>query len=156
MTKQRANIYEEMQFDDYAYALEVKANAQEELEKVEKIWLISVVGSVCGVVAAFSGFNGIPLLVSFIFACVCYHHVGGFSVAARWSWNFAKFGWFVVPYFPIDLGVGLVCFFIALYGFFFLPYFVVRRIKKQANMNLEAADEYIRFCRPMTADDIVN
>lgn len=156
MTKENAKIYEEMQFDNYAYAMETKANAEEQLKKIEKIWLIAIVGSICGVLGFFMGFNGVPMLISFIMACVCYHHVGGFLVAARWSWNFAKFGWFVVPYFPIDLGVGLTCFFIGLYGFFFVPFFVVRHIKKQANMNIEAADEYMKFCKPQENSDVID
>ena len=153
MTKEKATFYEEMQFNDYAYAMEIKAEAEEQLSKIDKIWLIAIIGSICGVIGLM---NGIVLLVSFIMACVCYHQVGGFSTAARWSWNFAKFGWFVVPYFPIDLLVGWVCFLWGLFALFFVPFFTVRHLKKQANKNIESADSYIRLYQSEVNSEVVN
>lgn len=157
MAKEKTKLYEEMQFDNYAYATEVKAVADEQLRLVSSVWQLSIIGSICGVIAyalgAFfgSGKGELALLASFVIACICYHKIGGFLVAAKWSWNFAKFGWFVVPYFPIDLCIGMGCFFVGLFVFFFLPFFVVRHYKKQAEKNIEAADEYLRFCRPQNA-----
>ena len=60
------------------------------------------------------------------------------------SWNFAKFGWFIIPYFPLDLIIGLAAFFIGLYGLFFMPFFTIIHTKKQAIMDLEVADEFLR------------
>lgn len=153
MGKERTKLYEEIQFSDYAYAMEIKANAEEQLNKIDKIWIIAIIGSICGVI----GFlNEIVLLVAFIMACVCYHQVGGFSTAARWSWNFAKFGWFVVPYFPIDLAVGGGCFFVGLFALFFVPFFTVWHLKKQANKNIEAADRYIRLYQSEVNGEVTN
>lgn len=155
---EKTKLYEEMQFDNYAYATEVKAVAEEQLRLVSSVWLLSIIGSICGVMAwqlgvvfKLEGMDNWAMIVSFVIACICYHKIGGFLVAAKWSWNFAKFGWFVVPYFPIDLCIGMGCFFAGLFVFFFLPFFVVRHYKKQAEKNIEAADEYLRFCRPQNA-----
>lgn len=152
---EKAKFYEEMQFDNYAYATEVKAVAEEQLRLVSSVWLLSIIGSICGVMSwqlgvvfNLEGLDNWAMIVSFVIACICYHKIGGFLVAAKWSWNFAKFGWLVVPYFPIDLCFGMGCFFVGLFVFFFLPFFVVRHYKKQAEKNIEAADEYLRFCRP--------
>lgn len=142
---EKKNLYEELVFDNYAYALEVKANAEEKLKLVNSVWMLSIIGSVCGAVGLFTA--GFSLVPAFVLACICYHKIGGFSVAAKWSWNFAKFGWFVVPYFPIDLGIGAMCFFAGLYVLFFLPYFVARHLKKQAEKDIEAAEEYMRYCK---------
>ncbi len=75
MRLEKTKLYEEMQFDNYAYATEVKAVAEEQL------WLLF-----CRAL------------------CIL-----------------------------------------------FLPFFVVRHYKKQAEKNIEAADEYLRFCRPQNA-----
>lgn len=153
MGKEQTKLYEEVEFSDYAYAMEIKADAEEQLNKIDKIWLIAIIGSICGVIGLW---NGIVLLVSFIMACVCYHQVGGFSTAARWSWNLAKFGWFVVPYFPIDLAIGAACFIFGLFALFFVPFFTVRHLKKQANKNIEAADSYIRLYQSEVNSEVVN
>ena len=141
---EKENLYEEPVFNDYAYAMSVKASAEERLQAVNSVWNLAIIGSICGVIGLPTG---VLLLPAFVLACICYRKIGGFSVAARWSWNFAKFGWFVVPYFPIDLGIGVACFFVGLYSLFFLPFFVARHLKKQAEKDLEAAEEYVRFCK---------
>lgn len=142
MTNEKVNLYEEVEFaNNYAYAMQVKAEAEEKLQNIEKIWVISIIGSICGVLSFASAICG---MVSFVIACICYHKVGGFKVAIKWSWNFAKFGWFIVPYFPLDLIIGLAAFFIGLYGLFFMPFFTIIHTKKQAIMDLEVADEFLR------------
>lgn len=76
------------------------------------------------------GLNDIAMLISFAPACVCYHQVGGFC---RRSMLFNRIIW------P-----------------FLRTVFVVRHIKKQAEMNMEAADVYMRFRRSQENGDIIN
>ena len=70
-------------------------------------------------------FHPIFIMIGFVMGCVCYSKVGGFGIAAKWAWNIAKFGWFVVPYFPIDLLVGAIALCLGFLSLFFLPFFVL-------------------------------
>lgn len=148
--KERANLYEEVEFaNNYAYAMQVKAESEEKLQKVKKVWVISIVGSICG---AFAFTNVICMMISFIVACICYFQVGGIKIAINWSWKLAKFGWLVCPYFPVDLVVGLFAFFIGIYGLFFMPFFTVNHTRKQALMDLEAADSFLYSCQQVQSE----
>ncbi len=147
--KGKASLYEEIEFaNNIAYAQNVKNESEEKLRKINAVWAVSIIGTVCG----FLGFI-IPdfLAVSFILACICYFKVGGYKVAVKWSWNFAKFGWYVVPFFPWDLLIGCVAFVVGLYALFFMPYFTVNHTKKQLSMNLEAANTFLNSCQQVQA-----
>ena len=50
MKKERAKMYEEMQFDSYAYAVDVKEQAEKNLEGVRPMKKMAVTGTVCGLV----------------------------------------------------------------------------------------------------------
>lgn len=147
--KGKASLYEEIEFaNNIAYATQVKTEAEEKLKTINSVRAISIVGSICG----FFGFMFSPLMpVSFILACICYHKVGGYKVAIKWSWNLAKFGWFVVPLFPWDLLIGFVAFIAGLYALFFMPFFTVNHTKKQLGMDLEAANMFLNSCENVQA-----
>ena len=70
-----------------------------------------------------------------------------FGIAAKWAWNIAKFGWFVVPYFPIDLLVGAIALCLGFLSLFFLPFFVVNHIRKQAQQNQQLAEAFLHTCQ---------
>lgn len=147
--KGKERLYEEIEFaNNIAYATQVKKESEEKLKKISKVWIISIIGSICG----FFGFTFQPcLVVSFILACICYFNVGGYKVAVTWSWKFAKFGWYIVPFFPWDLLCGFIAFVFGLYALFFMPYFTVNHTKKQLSMNLEAANTFLNSYQQVQA-----
>lgn len=139
------NLYDEVDLaNNIDYAKQVKAESEEKLKKIKKVWIIAIIGSFLGTMVLA---NDTALVIAFFIACICYHQVGGFKIAFKWSWNLAKFGWFVIPYFPVDLVVAFTAFFFGLYGLFFMPIFVILHVKKQASIDLETADRFLRSCQ---------
>lgn len=144
MAKEKRNLYEEVEFDNnYGYAMQVKQEAETQLYEIQKIWSLAIAGTVCGGIGMVLAFQPIFIMIGFIMGCVCYRKVGGLGIAARWAWNIAKFGWFVVPYFPIDLLVGAIALCLGFLSLFFLPLFVVNHIRKQARQNLKLAEDFL-------------
>ena len=124
----KRNLYEEVEFgNDYGYAMQVKREAETQLYEIQKIWGLAIAGTVCGGIGMVLAFHPIFIMIGFVMGCVCYSKVGGFGIAAKWAWNIAKFGWFVVPYFPID--------------------FVVNHIRKQAQQNQQLAEAFLHTCQ---------
>lgn len=123
MAKEKRNLYEEVEFgNDYGYAMQVKREAETQLYEIQKIWGLAIAGTVCGGIGMMLAFHPIFIMIGFVMGCVCYSKVGGFGIAAKWAWNIAKFGWFVVPYFPIDLLVGAIALCLGFLSLFFLPF----------------------------------
>jgi hypothetical protein len=167
MNKQKATLYHQMQFDNYAYAVDVKEQAERRLKEVQAVWKMSIIASLCGIfaplasyilvrifgtsaaIASASFLSNICWIVSVVLSIICYTKTGGLSTAFRWSWNIAKVAWFIIPYFPIDLILGLDGLLISLYILFFFPVFVMRHYKKQARKDLEDAENYLRYFRPV-------
>lgn len=146
MAKEKANLYEEVEFgNNYEYVMQVKTEAEEKLQKIEKIWGVSIIGSVCGAVGLLLQLSEVCSIVAFVVAIICYRKVGGLGTALRWSWNLAKVGWYIIPYFPLDLIIGFGALGVGLLSLFFMPFFVVRHLKKQETLNLESADAFLRI-----------
>ncbi len=144
MAKEKRNLYEEVEFgNNYGYAMQVKQEAEAQLCEIQKIWSLAIAGTVCGGIGMVLAFHPIFIMIGFILGCVCYSKVGGFGIAAKWAWNIAKFGWFVVPYFPIDLLVGAIALCLGFLSLFFLPLLVVNHIRKQARQNLKLAEAFL-------------
>lgn len=85
--------------------------------------ICSVIATVCMLIGGNYGymnkFCDILGLVGLLLVIVSYCCLG-FGKVLRWSWNAAKFGWFIVP-FPYDIATGLTVFFGVILLFLFLP-----------------------------------
>lgn len=148
MAKEKRNLYKEVEFgNDYGYAMQVKREAETQLYEIQKIWGLAIAGTVCGGIGMVLAFHPIFIMIGFVMGCVCYSKVGGFGIAAKWAWNIAKFGWFVVPYFLIDLLVGAIALCLGFLSLFFLPFFVVNHIRKQAQQNQQLAEAFLHTCQ---------
>lgn len=134
----KKQLFEEMKFDNYQYALDVKKDAEERLAKADSVFKLSIIGSILGTWFLY----GIPAL---IIGIMCYKKTGGLKSAFSWGWKLAQFGWFIVPVFPIDIAVGLVSLIAVPYSLLFCPAVLVYIFKRQAKKDIEQADEYLRY-----------
>ena len=147
----KKQLFEEMKFDNYQYALDVKKDAEEKLEKANSVFKLSILGSILGIFGSFI-FNGVPGVIGLVIGIICYKKTGGLKKAFSWGWKLAKFGWFMVPIFPIDLMIGFAFLISVPYFFLFCPALLINILKKQAKKDIEQADEYLRYFKPANQD----
>lgn len=152
MAKRQKVMYEEMVFDNYQDAVNVKTKAEETLARIDRVKLLAILGTVAGIGWIFLKFD-LLFFASFILSCICYAIVKCFGGAIKWAVNFSKFGWYICPFFPMDLIILLVFFFVGFFAFFFLPFFVVNGVKKQNTKDLECANEYLGNYQSQTQEN---
>ena len=162
MKKERAKMYEEMQFDSYAYAVDVKEQAEENLENLKQWKKMAVIGTVVGLagyllggMGPISAVGGILHLVAFIISIISYIKIGGFSKVLHWAGNVMVFAWCVCPLFPLDIAISIVAFVYVIGVMLQLPYFVYRHFEKQEEKNIAAAEEYLKYFRPVNENTTV-
>ncbi|MEE1305339.1 MAG: hypothetical protein U0K68_09365 [Agathobacter sp.] len=146
MSIKKNQIYEQMVFNDYAYA-------QKEVEKYEEKMIFKYIGLGCGALSTLLGIlafttNELFATFSIILAIVSYILVGGFLTALRIAKNLAFWGWLIIP-FPFDIGTGLMTLIFAILGFLMFPiifnliaFFGIRK-------DYVAAKEYLSFYQPV-------
>lgn len=139
----RQVVYEEVVFSSYQDAVSTKEKAERQIEQIESTNMLAIISTVCFVVSLFGWMSGILISVSLVLAIVCYAKVKCFSGAFKWGLNWAKWGWYLCPFFPADLIVAAVCLFLGAYCFFFVPALALRGIRKKAEEDIFYADEYI-------------
>lgn len=144
-------LYEEMNFDSYAFAQDVMKEAEQRIKDIEAVKQTALIATVCGAAGILLSATpmGLILIVSFILALKCYKQVGGFGVAAKWAGKVAKLGWIIAP-FPFDLATFPIVFLLSYAGLFFFPYFIMKNLAKQAQIDLEAANKYMKYCSSQT------
>ena len=142
----KKQLFEEMKFDNYQYALDVKQDAEERLAKGKSVFTLSIIGTILGCTA-------ILIPAAIIVSIICYIKIGGFKTAVRYGWKLAKIGWFIVPIFPFDLFVGMMFFIMVPYFSLFFPIIIVSLFKRQAKKDLEQAEQYLKYCKPANEDD---
>ena len=91
---------------------------------------IAAVSSVSGIICicCMNDFLQLPdilelasLIIALGGALASYVIGGGLLAAVSFSWSIAKFGWFIIPVFPVDIITGLCGFFLGVYVFLFVP-----------------------------------
>jgi len=90
---------------------------------------ISAAASLASLVAWFGGADystkSACMMLALVGALAAYILAGGISTAVKWAVGIAKWGWFIVPHFPIDLMFGLVAGAAGLMAFLFFPVIIV-------------------------------
>ena len=137
----KKQLFEEMKFDNYQYALDVKKDAEERLAKANSVFTLSIIGTILG-------FCGPLSALAIVIGIICYKKIGGLKKAFSWGWKLAQFGWFVVPVFPIDIAIGFAFLIFVPLSLLFYPVVHVYIFKRQAKNDIEQADEYLKYCKP--------
>lgn len=159
MAKEKANLYQEMEFDSYAYAQSVIDERTEYLSKISKYVLVTrchfiVLVALVILMFVFSSrtigdIAETVMGIGIIIGIVCYVKIGGIKTAFSWGLNVGKFCWYLIPIFPIDVFVLFSSIFFIPLVILFAPYVIVRHQEKQALNDINDAQEYMKFCKPV-------
>ncbi len=142
---------EEVLFANVIEAQEVIAQGNQKLEKAGQAKMIAWIGSGVSLLTYFLfGASVILGIISWIIAFGCavtaYVLAGGVGKAFKAVWKVAKFGWFVIPYFPMDLFIGALAAGMAAYFFICVPIVIVLISLKQTKRDVMHAYEYLQKC----------
>ena len=144
----KKQFFEEMQFDNYQYALDFKKDAEERLAKANSIFKLSVIATIVGILVSGLRYLLIPkiiLIATIIVSVICYMKLGRIKTILGWAWKLATIGWYLVPVFPIDLILGLGLLILVPYYMLLCPVVLVCVFKRQAKKDIEQADEYLKY-----------
>ena len=96
MAKQKKKFYEEMEFDDVQYAIDVVNEYQHKLNKVERGLFVAIITSAINVFIFWADSQGLAVstevsgILSLVIVCgaiVSYVLGGGILRALRWAWR---------------------------------------------------------------------
>ena len=148
MAKKKMQFYEEMEFDDVRYAVDIVNEHGAKLKRVKKGLIISVCAIACTlssfVIGLENPLSSFLIIAGLIGSIAAYIVGGGFSTAIRWAWKIAVFGWIIIP-FPFDLLTGFACLYFAFFFFLFVPTIFVYMNYRQINMDYMAAKKYVSY-----------
>ena len=144
--REKITLIEQVQFEDVE-----RAKRAVSLAKVNQIRIL--IGLVFAVIATgftifglFGKGDGSWLATTILCAIPAYLIGGGIGKALKAAWKVAKFGWFLIPVFPIDLLIGLVGLIWGGFAFFCVPVFFVGINFIQHKRTLDAAKAYLAMC----------
>ena len=93
-----------------------------------------------------SSIFGITFMALLVIGILVYAKGGGFKYYARQFAEFAKWGWRLIPVFPLDIMIGLAIFLYGLYAMVFLPIFFVKLRERRLNRNITEAERFLSRC----------
>lgn len=139
--KKKASLFETVQYKDFE-----RAKRAVKFAKVNQIRIL--IGFLLSIVATYLSFKGLAdqseIWVGGLFlGIVSYLIGGGIGRAIKTAWNITKICWFMIPFFPLDLGLALLGFIFSLYGLMFVPIFFVGMNYIQHKRNLDEAKRYL-------------
>ena len=146
--KEKVSLFETVQFEEFEHAKRVVT-----LAKINQIRIL--IGLVIALIStgftAYGIFGNVEKPESvFITACIiaipAYLIGGGIGRALKLAWSIAKFGWFLIPVFPADLGIGAIFLFFSIIGLLFVPVIFVGLNYIQHKKTLDAAKSYLAQC----------
>ena len=161
MSKKKTQFYEEMEFDNVQYAVDVVNGYKTKYLKAKK-------GLKLSIIATLYWFLGMPILGYLLdsvfgedgFALAIYIGVGiilisyilgeSLGSALKWSFKIGTFGWLILP-FPFDLVTGLLFMGYALSGLFLFPSILVYMNYRQINKDYQAAKQYLSYYKAKQA-----
>lgn len=156
--KENKKIIEHMQFDNYEYAKSVYEGCHGRLEKVKRGFIVSAVATFASILMFYFSTRsseeasltlvGVFGAIAIIGSIVSYIIGGGMKIVLKVAKKIAFWGWFILP-FPYDIATGIMSPIVAIYAFFWLPVIFVYANYKQIKCDMEDAEEYMRFCKPV-------
>lgn len=142
----RRQVVEEVIFDSYQEAVNVKENAEMKIEKINSCNILALIGTICSLISMmiiYSKYSDLLIMVGVIISIVCYVKAKCFGGAFKWGLNLAKWGWYLCPFFPVDLVIGAMGLAVGFFSFFLFPSLALWGVKKQAQRDLDDANEFI-------------
>jgi len=158
MAKKKKRFYEEMEFDDVQYAVDIVNGYKHKLRKVERGLYVAIITSAFNVfilwaesqgISVSAEMSGIFSLVMIGGAIVSYVLGGGILTALRWAWRIGAFMWYIFV-FPLDLMMVIMGFGFSLVAFLCVPVIFVYMNYRQVKMDYKAAKKYISYYKVKT------
>lgn len=159
------SIFNEQNISDVIYARELADSSRLAIEKTSKGIKISLLAMAClyvGVPIAslllaivgklnvnifYSLVSAIPVILVLGYIGLNIYAVivgGGFIKVLKMGWKVAKWAWFLVPIFPVDLIIALCAGYMIIIGFIFIPVVYLWLMKRQAVKDLKVAETFIQ------------
>lgn len=159
------NFLNEQNISDLVYARELADSSRLTIEKTSKgmkmallgmacLYGGSLVSSVLFAIAASANmdflsaiFSGLQLIVVLAYIVLSIYAVvvgGGFLKVLKTGGKVAKWAWYLIPVFPIDLISAIAAGYLVILGFIFFPAIYFWIMKRQAVKDLKAAETFIQ------------
>lgn len=146
--KGKKAFFEDLQFDDAAYAQDVKQECESKLKRVQIGLIIAAVASILSFIdIKFFDGQGYALGFGFLLGIASYIVGGGIAAAFKMVWRVAWFGWIVVPVFPIDFLIFICAGVMAVFAFICFPIVFVFLNYLQVKRNYDDAEKYLSYYR---------
>lgn len=146
MAKRKKVEVEVLDFKNVNEAAKTKEKCEKRLKNASTAKIIAIVGTIASVVGFglhTTIFGAILVQAGFVAAIVTYCMIGGIGIAFKSAFSIGKAAWFIIPFFPIDIFIGITGFCFAIVALFYLPFFIYDKIIKSINADLEAAKAYL-------------
>lgn len=144
----KKKVVEILDFSSVQEAQATKEKCEKKMQNYPLARWIALAASVCGVIGGFAmmGGHGLQVLVTpaVIGAIVTYVMIGGLGLGFKAAGRIAKTGWRLIPIFPVDIFFLVFAFIFAVYALFLIPIVILHSIKKQINLDLQAAEMYLQ------------
>lgn len=142
--KKKATLLETIQFQDLK-----RAQREVSFAKINQIRIL--IGFLLSILATYLSFKSLAeqsemWVAGFFLGILSYLIGGGLGRAIKTAWNITKICWFVIPIFPLDLGLALLGFIFSMYGLMFIPVIFVGLNYIQHKRTLDAAKRYLAEC----------
>lgn len=138
--KQKEKLFEEIQIQDMEKAKRIYKLAKINQTRILIGFIISVIAMIFTAIAIWgNGSTTIPVLLAF----PAYLIGGGIFKALKVAWKITKIGWFLIPMFPADVLIAMVCFIFAVVGLLFVPVIFVGINYVEHKKTLDAAISYL-------------
>lgn len=151
MRNKRAKLFEDMQFDNALFAQNTLQECEEKLNR-NKIGmivaaLVPVVDVIITMLFEALGMGDAAFGAWVAAAVVAYLIGGGLGKSLKMVWKVTTVAWFILPIFPIDLGVAAAAFCLSGGVALFLPITFVFLTRMQINRDKKAAEQYLACCK---------
>lgn len=146
--KQKAKLFEEIQFEDLERAKRAVTFAKINQIRILVGFIIAIVSTVFTAIAILGNTEDPAFfaIIACIVAIPAYIVGGGIGKALKIALNITKIGWCLIPVFPADLLIAIGCLFFSVIGLLFVPIIFVGLNYIQHKKNLDAATSYLAQC----------
>lgn len=153
MAKKKATFYEELEFDDVQYAVEIYNESKKKRDNAKKALLIAAIATVCNLYGGTimmllnnqdtSVTQQFASLIGIVLTVIAYVKGGGIGTAFKWSGKIALYV-LIVFIIPLNLILAVGALMFSLVCFLCIPILFVFLNYRQVNLNYKAASQYIR------------
>lgn len=158
MRNEGTKLFEEMTFDDVLFAQNTLEECETKLNR-NKIGMIfaaavPVIDMFATVIMDKLGMIDSVIGVWIAIAVVAYLIGGGLGKSLKMVWKVTTIGWFIIPIFPIDLGIAATALCMSGAVALFLPIVFVFLTRIQIGRNKKAAEQYLACCKPACGEEV--